>query len=84
MSIEKRMAVMILKIKQARINAGLTSAQLADAIGISRTTLWTLENKDPASASFRVLALIQERLNIKDLFDYEPSPEKIEPVKEPA
>ena len=56
-------------VRQARVMAGLTQAEVAKRLGINRTTYIRLE-KDPTRATVRQLGLIAQLTGIpvRDLF----------------
>ncbi|MEI7444454.1 MAG: helix-turn-helix transcriptional regulator [Burkholderiales bacterium] len=50
------------RLRAARVSRGLTAAELADQVGISRTTLWCVEKGDPSptfGTYVRVMAALE-------------------------
>lgn len=71
MNIQKRLTVIGLKIKTKRIELGIKPKDLAKKLEISVNTLYTIESGMNPNPTFKVLATLQDQLQIPTLFDYE-------------
>lgn len=71
MSIQKRLTVIGLKIITKRLELGIKPKDLAKKINIHPNTLYTIEGGTNPNPTFKVLAALQDELQIPNLFDYE-------------
>ena len=58
------------KIKEVRENLGMSQVQLASISGISRTTIWELENGEKKVTTTRTLERLASAMNVSvdDIF----------------
>ncbi|RMA43620.1 helix-turn-helix transcriptional regulator [Rhodophyticola porphyridii] len=66
-------ARLIVHLKAHRTKAGLTQAELADAVGVSRKTVNTIENGIFTPSTYLALCLADElEVSVHDLFELPP------------
>ena len=53
------------KLKEARVKKGWTQQKLAEKAGVSRTTIWLLENQKADCANTNTLVKLADALNMK-------------------
>lgn len=80
MNIQKRLTVIGLKIKTKRLELAIKPKDLANELEISVNTLYTIESGTNPNPTFKVLAALQDKLQIPTLFDYE-QPATNEPIE---
>lgn len=58
------------RLKEKRLSMLMTQEELADAAGVSRTTIWAIENESNENFSLKTMKKLAEALktSVQDLF----------------